>query len=81
MVATPSSQPLMTCPWPSVKENGSLLSSELSNFFALLTVDEEPSCVIDRHGLASLRHGSSAGLDVDNAQTAGRGDLAGGQSR
>src|SRR6202041_3705551 len=39
-------------------------------FLALLAVDEQPSGVIDRHGLAGLRHGSSAHLDVDDAQAA-----------
>src|SRR6202521_2250729 len=47
--------------------------------FALLAIDEQPSGVIDRHGLAGLRHGSGPRLDVDDAQAAGRGDLAGGK--
>src|SRR5271168_801788 len=46
-------------------------------FLTLLAVDEQPSGIIDRHGLADLRHGSGARLDVDDAQTAGRGYLAG----
>src|SRR6202158_1960621 len=47
-------------------------------FLALLAVDEQPAGVIDRHGLAGLRRGSGARLDVDDAQAAWRGDLAGG---
>ena len=50
-------------------------------FLALLAVDEQPSRIIDRHGLASFRHGSGARLNVDNAQAAGCGDLAGGEGR
>src|SRR5258708_39338655 len=46
-------------------------------FLTLLAVDEQPAGVIDRHGLAGLRHGSGARLDVDDTQAAGRGDLAG----
>jgi hypothetical protein len=45
---------------------------------ALLAVDEQPARVIDRHGLAGLRHRSGARFDVDDAQATGRGDLAGG---
>jgi len=38
-------------------------------FLALLAVDEQPSGVIDRHGLAGLRHGSGARpWTVDDAQ-------------
>src|SRR6516225_1566074 len=35
MPATPSSQPLMTRPWPITKVNGALRSRELSNFAPL----------------------------------------------
>src|SRR5712671_6009833 len=45
---------------------------------ALLAIDEQPAGVIYRHGLAGLRHGSGARLDVDDAQAVWRGDLAGG---
>jgi len=37
IVATPSSQPLMTRPLPMGKENGSPRSTELSNFWPLLS--------------------------------------------
>src|SRR5208282_4860555 len=50
-------------------------------FLTLLAVDEQPSGVIDGHGLAGFRHRSGAGLDVDDAQAARRGDLTRGQGR
>src|SRR5690348_4057983 len=37
IVATPSSQPLITCPWPSTNSNGWPRSTDESNFFPFVS--------------------------------------------